>query len=84
MGKKLAQLEAESNELKVKSVLAKKDLDNIETKIVATRQEKLGFNILNNKLKGIVESNQYTTLLKKDFETYISTFEKIVNENLIR
>ena len=84
MGKKLAQLKTESDELRIKSVLAKKDLDNIETKIVATRQEKLGFNILNNKLKGIVESNQYTTLLKKDFETYISTFEKIVNENLVR
>lgn len=84
MGKKLAQLKTESDELRIKSVLAKKDLDSIETKIVATRQEKLGFNILNNKLKGIVESNQYTTLLKKDFETYISTFEKIVNENLVR
>ena len=84
MGKKLAQLEAESNELKVKSVLAKKDLDNIEKKILATRMEKTEIEFMNKKLKGIVESNQYTTLLKKDFETYISTFKKIVDENRIR
>ena len=82
--KKLAQLEAESKELKLKSVLAKKDLDNIETKILATRQEKLEMDLLNKKLKSIVESNLYQTLSKKDFESYIYNFENIVAENRLR
>ena len=82
--KKLAQLEAESKELKLKSVLAKKDLDNIETKILGTRQEKLEMDLLNKKLKSIVESNLYQTLSKKDFESYIYNFENIVAENRLR
>ena len=82
--KKLTQLEAESKELKLKSVLAKKDLDNIETKILATRQEKLEMDLLNKKLKSIVESNLYQTLSKKDFESYIYNFENIVAENRLR
>ena len=62
-------------------MLAKKDLDNIETKILGTRQEKLDMDFLNKKLKSIVESNLYQTLSKKDFESYIYNFENIVAEN---
>ena len=68
----------------MKSVLAKKDLDNIETKILGTRQEKLDMDFLNKKLKSIVESNLYQTLSKKDFESYIYNFENIVAENRLR
>ena len=65
-------------------MLAKKDLDNIETKILGTRQEKLDIDFLNKKLKSIVESNLYQTLSKKDFESYIYNFENIVAENRLR
>ena len=65
-------------------MLAKKDLDNIETKILGTRQEKLDMDFLNKKLKSIVESNLYQTLSKKDFESYIYNFENIVAENRLR
>jgi len=84
MDKKLAELEAESKELKLKSVLAKKASDNIETKILATKQVKIEMDLLNKKLKNIVESNLYQTLSRKDFESYIRNFENIVAENCLR
>lgn len=75
------KLEAERTELRVKSVIAGKTVDDLSAKILTQRSEKALLSQRNTAIKNIEGTSSVVTVKTTDFEGYIQTFNEIIETN---